>query len=274
MRRFKSASLLSLVMACAVLYPSFVAAQDTSVPDEYRRLFYKTSPKQGFWSKVGEAIGWDSRPYTRSYAIVAGIWEYEFDRLEMAEKDVRRLIKYLEHYESFDEIVVLANNDFNDANLRYFLQSYFPEQLRKHRGSRFLFGFSGHGTTQEIAGMPHGYLLLPTAKSLTDFSNAMNVDNLMTYASGVAEAKHTLFLLNSCFSGSALEIGGNGFDTSESINDLLRNPAFHVLTAGRANEKVIGSSVYSGSSRLTGAAETLTAQPYRPSTRNRDRNIR
>ena len=55
----------------------------------------------------------------------------------MARLDVTRLVRYLDHYESFDEIVVLTNDDFNDGHLRFFLQTYFPEQLRKFPGSRF-----------------------------------------------------------------------------------------------------------------------------------------
>jgi hypothetical protein len=260
MTRLKASFALSVAALCAGADTAGVSGQASSVPVAYRRFFQQTTPAPGFWARVSRAIGYGTQvPYTRSFAIVSGVWSYQFGPLEMAQRDVRRLVEYLKHYESFDEIVVLTNDDFNETNLRFFLQTYFPEQLKAYAGSRFLFAFSGHGTTREIAGKPDGYLLLSTATSLTDFTNALNVDHLMTYGNGLRDAQHTLFLLNSCFSGTALETAGKSpaFDTTESIGDLLHARAFHVMTAGAANELVKGSLAWGGSLFFAAVLEAL-----------------
>ena len=81
----------------------------------------------------------------------------------------------------------------------------------------------------------------------------------MTYANGLREAQHTLFLLNSCFSGLAHETGQGprAFNTSESVGDLLRARAFHLLTAGAANEVVLGSRTWGGSLFFATVLEAL-----------------
>lgn len=224
MRKRRVVSLLLLAILSSLPSPGRAIV---AVP--YQRLLRQRSQDPTYWSRIGRMINWTSNPYSRSFAVVAGVWSYKFgDKLVMAENDVNKLVDYLQQYESFDEIAVLTNDDFNDATLRYFLQVYFPEQLAANPGSRFLFAFSGHGSTRLLGDRPAGYLLFSSATSPKDFSAAISIDQLMAFSKQVAGAHHTLFLLNSCFSGLAIETAGN-FDLTDNLDNLLREPAFQVL---------------------------------------------
>src|SRR6266550_6543654 len=114
MRRCKNSWRASAALFLALAVPGGRSlCQAPGVPAQYARFFYATKPRPASWSRIGDLIGLSSGPYPRSYALVAGISEYELGTLKMAEQDVTRLAGYLEHYESFDEIVVLRNRDVN-----------------------------------------------------------------------------------------------------------------------------------------------------------------
>jgi hypothetical protein len=83
----------------------------------------------------------------RRYALISGVTQYHnFPMMDQspkpAEVDIDKLKLYVKEQEFFDEIVVLKDGDMKVENLSYFIESYFPEQLKRSPHSRFLFGQS------------------------------------------------------------------------------------------------------------------------------------
>lgn len=149
--------------------------------------------------------------------------------LKPAAEDIKKLVEYLRTYEFFDEIVVLKDGGVTTENLEYFLQTYYPDRLRKFPKSRFLFAYSGHGVTEGSS----GYLLKNTATSLRDKANRIHLGVVRVFVDEVAKAgHHVLVLLNACYSGAFLRrsIGGQ----QELIPE---NPGAHAITAGGIGER-------------------------------------
>ncbi|MEK7396937.1 MAG: formylglycine-generating enzyme family protein, partial [Candidatus Poribacteria bacterium] len=173
----------------------------------------------------------------RSFALVAGVSEYsylpsQYKELDPAKEDLRKLQNYLEKCEFFDEIVLLKNEDMNLDNLSFFLQSYFPDRLKKFPKSRFLFAYSGHGFTDG----EDSYLMEYTAQSFNDKVNSINVMSLKVFVDEVvksAEASddYVLVLLNACYAGTFLKrpFGGKVL--------LPKHSGAHAITAGGTQEQ-------------------------------------
>ena len=222
-----------LTLLFAYLPPAFSQSEP---PAEYkfRKYFVHYVDNRSITERVLNLVGLSDADVGRSFALIAGVSEYEYlDDLRPAKVDVEKLKKYLETEEFFDEIVVLENGDFTEDNLRYFLQAYFPERVSRFKKSRFLFAFSGHG----INDGSQGYLLLSDAQSMHDKYRSLNLRTLRTYVQEVVRrGHHVLALINSCY-------GGN-FVTPSFGEDrpIPRRPGAHAITAGGPNQLVYGDS--------------------------------
>lgn len=212
--------LIGLVFSLAI----FAAGPD--VPQQYKGFFKKYSTERSLYSeKIAPMLG--SAKAGRSFAIVAGVWQYQFDNLTPAKVDIENMVNYLINEEHFDEVVVLTNEQVNYENFRFFLQSYFKERVQKYPQSRFLFAYSGHGSLDGS----DGYLVKSSATSLQDLNNSIGVDVLRPLIKRVMDqSHHTLVLLNACHAGSFL---------SYSFGDkqyLPKKRGAHAITAGGTNE--------------------------------------
>jgi hypothetical protein len=204
-----------------------------NVPDQYKKYFFKFEDNRSVMEKVLNAAGLSNEDVGRSFALICGISEYpkmgalEERTLAPAAEDIRKMKKYLQQNDFFDEIVVLENSDVTLENFQYFLQSYFPARLKKFPKSRFLFAYSGHGMTENNK----GYLLESTADSLSDKAHAINLDVLHVYLNeAVSVGHHVLVLLNSCYGGSLLK-------RSYGAEKLIpKYPGAHAITAGSSGE--------------------------------------
>jgi len=101
---------------------------------EYQRNLRPTADQRSRFEKALNLIGKTGFPVGRSFALIAVVTQYpNFPTLEQSLKpaaiDIEKLQKYLKEQEFFDEIVVLKDGDMNLANLNYFLENYFPQQL-------------------------------------------------------------------------------------------------------------------------------------------------
>ena len=141
--------------------PSLLVAGDTlaqqpPVEREYQKYFVHFEDNRSLPEKVMNSLDVTFEDFGRSFALIAGVYEYPNYRtdpvLEPAKEDLRKLEEYLREQEYFDEIVVLKNEDMNEANLKYFLQGYFAERIKKFPKSRFLFAYSGHGFNDNTNG--------------------------------------------------------------------------------------------------------------------------
>ena len=155
-RRLKRPTLYGLpvvLLVAVALAPAKCQAQDESVPSQYRRFFSHYRDTRSIPERALNIVGLSAQDVGRSFALIAGVSHYPNFRppldpsLGAAGVDITKLERYLKTQEFFDEIVVLRDSDMNYQNLMYFLQVYFPQRVKRFPRSRFLFAYSGHGTT-------------------------------------------------------------------------------------------------------------------------------
>lgn len=110
--------------------------------------------------------------------------------------------------------------------------------------NRLLFYFSGHGHTRHDG--QRGYLVPTDApdpqKDETAFlSKALSMEQILAWARQI-EAKHALFLFDSCFSGSIFKT--KSAPMPSHISGLTAQPVRQFITAGNAGEQVPAESVF------------------------------
>jgi TPR repeat protein len=180
------------------------------VPQQYRRLFYYNNDQRDLLEKALNKVGQTKFPVGRSFALIAGVTQYpNFPPLERdlkpAQVDIEKLKSYLKDQEYFDQIVVLKDGDMNLDTLNYFLESYFPEQLKKSPHSRFLFAYSGHGYAESLDESARGFVLTSPATTKTDPINRIDLSTIRGFLTpDVDAAEKLLVLVNACQSGAFL----------------------------------------------------------------------
>jgi hypothetical protein len=182
--------------------------------------------------------------YRNSYALVVGNGNYTkgWDPLPGAIQDVKDVAKALEK-KGFE--VTLKTDLTKDAFNRAFWK--FSHKYGKSEDTRLLFYYAGHGYTQEMTtGEDLGYLVMVDApvpeKDPMGFNLAsVDMQTIVTQAKMI-KARHALFMFDSCFSGSILNLRERV--VPESISDSVRLPVRQFITAGRANEPVPDHSIF------------------------------
>lgn len=233
--RSKICAIFSLLILLGLCGANVFAQSRPPVDDDYQAYFVHYVDKRSIWDKALNLIDVESNEIGRSFALIAGVSHYPNmprtqTELAPAAADIRNLQHYLKDYEFFDEIVVLSGGEVNLNTLQYFLQSYFPERLKKFPKSRFLFAYSGHGMTDSTK----GYLLKSSARSLTDKQNAVNLEVVRIFVDEVVESgHHVLVLINACYSGAFLK---RGIPFGGSRQLIPQNPGAHAITAGGTGE--------------------------------------
>lgn len=200
--------------------------------------------------------------------MIAGVTEYpNFPPVQRSLKpaavDIENLKSYLKEQEFFDEIVVLQDANMTLDNLSYFLETYFPAQLKASPHSRFLFAYTGHGYADKKNGLETGFLLKNTAHELRDPDNRIDLPGLRRMLNpDITAAEKALVLINSCQSGS--------FFSGKSFGYNPLGPGergAHAVLASRSNQQsfqltlvgpgsVFFEKVFAG---LSGAADTSPA---------------
>jgi formylglycine-generating enzyme required for sulfatase activity len=221
-------------MALATWLPTVVCAQEARLEDNPQIMVHRVD-RRTLSDKALSVIGLSDSQVGRSFALVAGVENYpglqDNDKtLPAAGEDLRKLVKYLKEEEFFDEIVLLKDEDVTEANLKYFLQFYFPQRVKKFPNSRFLLAYSGHGFQDQSK---EGFLLQSDAVSMKDKVHAIDLSVVRVFVNNVVKNGHqVLVLLNSCYSGAFLE---RAFGDKELPLEATE-PGAHVITAGEANQ--------------------------------------
>jgi tetratricopeptide (TPR) repeat protein len=113
------------------------------------------------------------------------------------------------------------------------MEQWFPENILAN--DRFLFYFSGHGETRALPdGRKRGYLVLKSS-SKRKWSDMIDMPRMREWSQNLAHARHTLFLLDACFSGLAAFQSAS--DRGEQTIARLIQPGHHIVTAGIENER-------------------------------------
>ena len=182
--------------------------------------------------------------YKDSYALVVGNGSYTEDWpwLPGALQDVDEVADALEEH----GFSVTLRKDLTKQKFDEVFADFVGNAGRDPY-NRLLFYYAGHGYTQKMAtGEDLGYLVmvdapLPEKEAINFKLKAVNMASLMTQAK-LIQSQHVLFVFDSCFSGTILNLRTGG--TPEHISDRVKHPVRQFITAGRANEQVPDRSVF------------------------------
>ncbi|MCH8208570.1 MAG: caspase family protein, partial [Nitrospinae bacterium] len=189
--------------------------------------------------KAGNEVGL----FKESHALVIGVsrYEYGWPQLPGVLNDIRMVREALEKH-GFNVVVVEDpdKKQLEDA-IHQFIHMYGQRQ-----STRLVFYFAGHGHTLQLAyGGDMGYIVPRDAPNPNDdkpgfLERAIDMQQFEVYAKRI-QAKHALFLFDSCFSGSI-------FSTSRAVPEHISYktslPVRQFITAGSANETVPDESVF------------------------------
>lgn len=175
--------------------------------------------------------------FKRSYAIVIGLGDYKkLPHLESSYNDAQRVKKYLIDSAGFDYVITLINKKATRDSISKYMEEVIPNMINK--GDRFLFYFSGHGTQRDLGSRIRGYLPMLGSGEKT-WSDMISMEDIERWNDNVQKAQHALFVLDCCFSGLAgTEMKGSN---KQRHLDYLAKYGHHLITAGTANQKSVGS---------------------------------
>lgn len=183
--------------------------------------------------------------YNDSYALVIGNGAYPAENvwkpLPRAANDVKEVAETLERRRFNVTLKIdVTKAEFNTAFSEFIYKS------GKDPDNRLLFYYVGHGyTTKSAIGEELGYLMMldtPPPKNEAEF-DLYSIDMVKFVAdSKKIHAKHVLFMFDSRFSGTILNLQNQS--TPLPITERIRNPVRQFITAGRADETAPSRSVF------------------------------
>jgi hypothetical protein len=181
--------------------------------------------------------------YGKSYALVVGVSDYTsgWPRLPGVKTDIEEISRTLERH-GF-QVTKVENPDSAqlDKSFREFIDAYGQSP-----DGRLLFYFAGHGhTVRRSFGEEMGYIVPadapnPNADRSGFLAKAMSMEQVELYAKRI-EAKHALFLFDSCFSGALFDITRA---VPENISYQTARPVRQFITSGSADERVPDKSIF------------------------------
>ena len=221
--------------------------------------------QRGMSVTVRTEAGEELALYKDSYALVIGNGAYPakngWNPLPGAVNDVREVTEVLErHGFNVTLKIDVTKTEFNKTF------SDFIYKSGKDRDNRLLFYYAGHGyTTKSATGEDLGYLVMldtPHPENEAEF-DLYSVDMVKFVSdSKKIHAKHVLFMFDSCFSGTVLNLRNR--ITPSHITDRIKNPVRQFITAGRADEPVPDRSEFKKAflNILEGRVEEPTPDGY------------
>ncbi len=187
-----------------------------------------------------------------SYALLIGVGDYSevggrqaWRDLPSVQDDIQKLGTVLKDVHGFEVETVL---DPDSERLESALESFINRHGAKPN-ARLVIYMAGHGTTTETFGKKTAWFVPADAPAINPpapFRNsALNLRRIEEWSETV-DAKHVMWVFDSCFSGAAIKM----IDTRSGDSDdgwsahLHSNPVRRVLTAGSENEEVPAQSIF------------------------------
>ncbi len=193
--------------------------------------------------KIQDQAGQEVGLYENSHALIIGVSDYTagWPNLPGVKEDVLAVRQALEKNGFQVDVVENPNYIQLDQAIRNFINRH-----GEHSENRLLFYFAGHGHTEKLAtNVEMGYIVPADApnphRDASGFrAKAMDMQMFESYAKRI-QAKHTLFLFDSCFSGSI-------FDLSRAVPGNITykttKPVRQFITSGSAGEEVPDKSIF------------------------------
>lgn len=193
--------------------------------------------------KVRTRAGQEIELYKDSYALVVGNSTYTkgWNPIGGALQDVEEIAAALKKH----DFTVTLEKDLTKPEFEDAFEKFVTEG--RHENNRLLFYYAGHGHTEKLAnGDDLGYLVMVDAplpeNSRINHRKSVDMESLVTQAKRI-QARHVLFIFDSCFSGTILNAARNQ-EQPENISYSVQQPVRQFITAGRANEGVPDKSVF------------------------------
>jgi hypothetical protein len=179
--------------------------------------------------------------YSASYALLIGVSDYTAGWADLGSvpKELEQVKAVLKE-QGFEVFLHLNPNSrqlkklFEDFVAQY---GYIP-------GNRLLFFFSGHGHTRKDGNK--GYIVpadapKPEQDEFGFLTKAVSMTDILAWARKI-EAKHALFLFDSCFSGTVFK--SRNLPIPSQIKNAIALPVRQFITAGRAGDTVPAKSIF------------------------------
>lgn len=178
-----------------------------------------------------------SSGYANSYAVVIGINDYQkWPKLQYAVQDAKAIRDTLVNRFGFDgaRVFTLTNGDATRNNILALFHDKLAEAKLRKDDRIFVF-FAGHGATRQLSsGRSLGYIIPVDSDPQQVSVDAIPMTDLQNIAESL-DAKHLLFVMDACYSGTGLTRGGG---TTAFLRDNARRIGRQMLTAGGADQMV------------------------------------
>jgi tetratricopeptide (TPR) repeat protein len=202
--------------------------------------------------------------YENSHAIIVGISKYKMESsLPNAVNDATAIQKVLEQKYSFKTITALLNESATASNISRIFQDVLLDNTKIGPKDRVVIYYSGHGKLRTSIGhngeiVKRGYII-PYDSELDTFALAFPMKTMVENCQ-LCPARHTLLILDCCYSGVAATKAATGGDmtrprrvTAHYLDNITRRRAIQLLAAGEEDEPVADSGIMPGYSAFTGA---------------------
>ncbi len=222
----KKAAIFVFTVVLAVLSPFLSSGSDT----------------RGINVVIKDSAGKKVGLYKESHALLIGVSDYTagWPKLESVPFEIDKIEASLKKRGFHVVKVMNPNSDELYDAFEDFIDTYGFDE-----GNRLLFYFSGHGHTRK--GGKKGYLVPadapdPRYDEKGFVRKAIGMNQILTW-SRVIEAKHALFLFDSCFSGTVFKAKALP-KIPPDISDVTTRPVRQFISAGSAGEEVPARSVF------------------------------
>ena len=180
--------------------------------------------------------------YKASYALLIGNGNYRYwNRLRWPPKDVDEVAAQLKKLGFSTEV----HKDLTKEEFEKILSKFVATKGQEKDAQIFIY-YGGHGYSEKsITGKDFGYLIMTDTPRPNDENfRAKAVDiEWVAKQTLLMKAKHVLFMFDSCFSGTVLNLRAPQ-PTPSPITNLIANPVREFITAGAADETVPDRSYF------------------------------
>ena len=183
--------------------------------------------------------------YQGSYALLIGASDYQSPQWP----DIESIPDELDQVETILKAQGFSVSKYYNPTKRQMV-GHFRDFIDEHgydEGNRLLFFYAGHGYTRKKGNTNKGYLVPVDAPSpLEDEKGfqrkALSMSQILTWARE-SEAKHSLFLFDSCFSGTIFQSRALA-EPPNVIKKIVSLPVRQFITAGSADQTVPSQSTF------------------------------
>ena len=195
--------------------------------------------------RITDRLGRHIGLYTASYALVIGVSKYRAGWRELpgVDEDITAVETALKTH-GFE--VQVVRDPTGEALRRAF--AHFIRRYGHAKEARLLIYFAGHGHTLRMSyGDQMGYIVpvdapTPSQDAVGFQATAMDMQQIEVYAKRI-QAKHVLFMFDSCFSGSIFDTVRSG-GAPGYISEKTNRPVRQFITSGDADEEVPDVSLF------------------------------